>query len=168
MQSAKIKSVSDAVFLTDLKILLRKCQLMQHLPNKQPAIVFDIDGTLVQDQTWDSPIKSVIDFCNHCKDIGISTFIVTARGGWPSNVKNTKDSLQALGVCCDALFFRNPDQHNLGNFKTNVRQHIVENIDYNILMSLGDNIWDMGKFGGTGVLMKTNQFTNVITYEIKS
>jgi len=103
--SLETKIVSDTQFFQDLKILLRKCQLTSSLPGKQAAIVFDIDGTLVHDKTWDKPIWSVINFCNYCKDIGIATMIVTARGGWESNINNTKESLQQLGIECDAYVF---------------------------------------------------------------
>ena len=63
--SVEIKTVSDGQFLKDLKILLRKCQLTSYIKGKQPAIVFDIDGTMVYDKTWDKPIWSVINFCNY-------------------------------------------------------------------------------------------------------
>jgi len=164
--STQKRTVTEGKFLQDLKILLRKCQLISNVAGKQPAIVFDIDGTLVHDKTWDTPIWSVINFCNHCKDIGIATMIVTARGGWESNINNTKSSLQALGIQCDALFFRNPADHDLTEFKTNVRRYLSEAIDFNVLISIGDNEWDMGAWGGTGVLMQAHPASNVITYKI--
>jgi predicted secreted acid phosphatase len=160
------KTVSDAQFLQDLKILLRKCQLMSSINGKQSAIVFDIDGTLVHDKTWDQPIWSVINFCNYCKEIGIATMIVTARGGWDENIKNTKQSLQNLGIECDAMFFRKPNDYEIAAFKTNVRQYLSEVINFNILISIGDNDWDIGKWGGTGVLMSAHSSSNAITYNI--
>ena len=86
--------------------------------------MFDIDGTLVYDGTWNKPIHSVINFCNYCKEIGITTIIITARPGWESNIANTKNSLQELGIACDAFFFRKPDCHDLDNFKTTCRKYI--------------------------------------------
>jgi predicted secreted acid phosphatase len=165
--SAEIKTVSDNQFLQDLKILLRKCQLTCDVKGKQPAIVFDIDGTMVHDNTWDSPVWSVINFCNYCKDIGIATMIVTARGGWDANVNNTKNSLQELGVECDAMFFRKPDDNKIAEFKTNVRQYLSEVTGFNVLMSIGDNEWDMGQWGGVGVYMYAHPISNLITYQLR-
>ena len=166
--SLEIKTVSDTQFFQDLKILLRKCQLTSSLPGKQAAIVFDIDGTLVHDKTWDKPIWSVINFCNYCKDIGIATMIVTARGGWESNINNTKESLQQLGIECDAMFFRKPDDHKIEEFKTNVRQYLSNAIDFNVLISIGDNEWDMGRWGGVGVHMYAHPSSNIITYQLRN
>jgi predicted secreted acid phosphatase len=159
------KTVSDDQFFNDLKILLRKCQLMSQ-SDKQAAIVFDIDGTLVYDGSWDKPIWSVINFCNYCKDIGIATMIVTARGGWETNIEKTKQSLRDLGLSCDSFFFRKPDDHEIAKFKTNVRRYMNQATNFNVLISIGDNPWDMGQWGGTGVLMTAHPASNIISYEI--
>lgn len=158
--------VTDPEFLMILKVLLRKSQLLNNKDSKAAAIVFDIDGTMVQDGTWDSPIWSVINFCNYCKEIGMTTIIVTARPAWEENITATKKSLQKLGIRCDVFFFRRPDHTNLDEFKTSARHYISTTADYNILMSIGDNVWDIGKYGGTGVLMKTQPYTNAIYYQI--
>ena len=162
-----ISQVTDPEFLLILKVLLRQSQLLYSSDKKQPAVVFDIDGTLVHDNTWDSPIWSVINFCNHCKEIGFSTIIVTARPGWEHNMESTKNSLQKLGLRCDSFFFRHPDYKDLDQFKTQTREFISTDKNYKILMSIGDNEWDIGQYGGLGVLMKTNQYTNAISYEIR-
>ena len=160
------KCVSEDQFLQHLKILLRKCQLMSQIPGKQPAVVLDIDGALVHNGSWDTPIWSVINFCNHCKDIGIATMIVTARGGWPSNIENTAQSLQKLGIRCDALFFRKPNDHAIEEFKTNVRRHLSNALDFNVLISVGDTYWDYGEWGGIGVHMEAHPASNAITYQL--
>lgn len=160
--------VSETQFLQALKILLSTRQVLDYKPNMPNAVVFDIDGTLVYDHSWDKPIKSVIKFCNHCREIGVSPIIVTARPGWQENIEKTKESLQGLGIQCDALFFRKPDIEDLGSYKTNVREYITKNAKYNILISIGDNPWDYGKYGGTGVLMAAAPSSNVIKYQIIS
>ena len=162
------KCVTEDQFLQDLKILLRKCQLMSHIQGKQPLVLYDIDGTLVLNGSWETPIKSVINFCNYCKDIGIATMIVTARGGWETNIENTKRSLQKLGIQCDAMFFRNPDDYAIETFKTNVRRYLSNTLDFNILMSIGDNSWDYGEYGGIGVHMDASPKSNAVTYQLHS
>ena len=157
------KRIPDIEFLRDLKILLGKCQLISEIPNKHPAIVFDIDGTLLYENT-DIPITSVIKFCNYCKEIGIATMIVTARRGCDLNINATKKQLETFGLNCDAFYFRHPEETDIETFKTNVRKHLSENLNYNILMSIGDNLWDMGEWGGVGIHMAANN--NVITYQI--
>jgi hypothetical protein len=92
--------------------------------------------------------------------------IVTARGGWDTNISNTTKSLQKLGIQCDAMFFRKPDDHAIGKFKTNVRQHLSNTLGFNILMCLGDNAWDYGEFGGVGVHMEAHPASNAITYQL--
>jgi len=168
MLSEGEKTVSDMQFLQELKKLLRICQLIRDDAKKAPAIVFDIDGTLVHDGTWDKPVWSVINFCNYCKEIGITTIIVTARPGWEANITNTKNSLQELGIVCDAFFFRKPECTNLDDFKLSCRKHIDNVAQYNILLSIGDNPWDIGEYGGSGVLMKAHPSSNAITYTVKS
>jgi predicted secreted acid phosphatase len=159
------ESVTDQQFLLKLKVLLRKSQLLKN-NNKQQAVIFDIDGTLVHEHTWSNPIWSVINFCNYCKEIGIATIIVTARPAWDKNIELTKNALKKLGLNCDLFFFRKPDYEDLNNFKLSTRHYISTCENYNVLMSIGDNVWDIGEYGGTGILMKTTPYTNKIEYSI--
>jgi predicted secreted acid phosphatase len=161
----KNEYVTDQQFLLKLKVLLRKSQLLKN-NNKQQAVIFDIDGTLVHEHTWSNPIWSVINFCNYCKEIGIATIIVTARPAWDKNIELTKNALKKLGLNCDLFFFRKPDYENLNDFKLSTRAYISTYENYNVLMSIGDNVWDIGEYGGTGILMKTTPYTNKIEYSI--
>lgn len=159
------KRLADDAFLQDLKILLRKCQLILGNNTKQSAIVFDIDGTLLYEHT-DYPIWSVINFCNHCKEIGIATIIVTARPGFEQNITKTKEQLKQYGLNCDAFYFRAPRDNQITTFKTAVRKYLAEQLNYNVLLSIGDNPWDIGEYGGTGIHMAADALHNTITYQV--
>ena len=65
------------------------------------------------------------------------------------------------------MFFRKPDDNKIAEFKTNVRQYLSEVTGFNVLMSIGDNEWDMGKWGGVGVYMYAHPISNLITYQLR-
>jgi len=157
-------TIPDSDFNTLLKMILRSQQVFAN-PMIPGAVVFDIDGTLITEGSWIEPIKSVVDFCNFCKEeMGLGVFIVTARAGTNENIIHTKKMLKNFGIECDSIFFRTADYDDLDESKLRAREYITKNMTYNILMSIGDNPWDMGQYGGVGVLMKYQN--DKITYKV--
>ena len=159
-------TVNNSKFFDVLKTLLLSAKNINYKPNMQETIVLDLDGTIVYDGSWDNLILPVVKFINYCHNHGIKIIIVTARPGYENNVNKTKESLTNKSIICDRFFFLKPDFKNVRLFKTNAREYITKNLKLNILMSIGDNDWDMGEYGGLGVLMNASQ--DNITYKILS
>lgn len=158
--------VTHLQFFDVLKSLLSSAQVLNYKPNMGEAIVFDLDGTIIYDHSWDIPIKPMIDFINYCTQRNIKIIIITARPGFKNNIDNTRNSLEKLSIVCDNFFFKNPDFKDVKIFKINARDYVTKNLNLNILMSIGDNEWDMGEFGGLGILMKADKEN--ITYNLSS
>jgi hypothetical protein len=129
--------------------------------NYIPAVVFDIDGTIIQDgySYFDKSnlIDSIYGFYQYLQKRGdIRIFVITARGYKKFESKDDPYYLEVLkmlkGINC------HPDKLDLWDYnkyadvtiyKTEKRRELFQK--HNILMSLGDNDWDYGKFGGLGV-----------------
>tara|TARA_Y100000022_G_C12933035_1_gene232502 strand:- start:19 stop:507 length:489 start_codon:yes stop_codon:yes gene_type:complete len=127
----------------------------------KPCVVFDIDGTILVDGVY-SPrdeseiISNIYDFLMYIQDRGIDIFIITAR---PDNIHNrhgTKQMLDKLNIKYTYLYMWNLDVfNNHVSYKESARKEIFDN-NYNIIMSLGDNYWDYGDYGGLGVHIYDN------------
>lgn len=131
-------------------------EILAHYKNSmgamsKPMVVFDIDGTLLReaDQT---PIVPIVAFYREVQNMGISVSIVTNRVGTARVIKNTKRQLAEAGLSgYKSLFFRADRRCNPFVFKYTARRRISEN--YTVLMSVGDMLWDIGEYGGYGVLV---------------
>lgn len=127
----------------------------------KPAVVFDIDGTILKDDVY-SPknnndlILDVYNFLLQLQRMNIKIFIVTARPDNIINRKYTEEMLQNLGInyeyvyMLDLLIF-----DDVSTYKEMSREDIFIQ-GYNVLMSLGDNKWDYGAYGGLGVHIYDN------------
>jgi len=123
------------------------------LPNN-PSIIFDIDNTLIDD--YQVPIKPIIQIYNYCKSIFIQPIIITNRMGTHENVIYTKKQLTECGITgYNLIYFRHPNENNMWNPKIQSRKDVLLK-GYNTIMSIGDKPWDIGIYGGIGVLLPTN------------
>ncbi len=112
------------------------------------AVVFDIDGTLLND---DEPILPVVNFYNICKSLGYSLFIVTARDS--NGTQETIDQLYKMNITdYVSIYLRLPIYWDMTKYKTSCRESIV-NKGYNVVLSIGDSEWDIGQYGGYGILL---------------
>lgn len=117
-------------------------------PNQ--AIVFDIDDTLISTTTGQC-ITEVCNLYNHCRKKGYTIYIITARGGTPYGMNFTIKQLQHCGINgYKKVFFRPPATLNISLYKKNARKSIPETV----VMSVGDQAWDIGEYGGAGVLVQ--------------
>tara|TARA_A100001015_G_C14759584_1_gene620843 strand:+ start:221 stop:688 length:468 start_codon:yes stop_codon:yes gene_type:complete len=125
-----------------------------------PSVVFDIDGTILNDgvfspKDYDEVILNVYRFLLYLQSIDIPIFIITARPDYPHNRKETKKMLDKLGINYVKLYMHNQSENNHIDFKTKSRKNILDN-GYKVIMSLGDNYWDYGDYGGLGVHIYNN------------
>lgn len=136
---------------------------LQHYDNDEhiPCVVFDIDGTILNDGVY-SPsdsndiINSVYDFLQYTQRMGINIFIITARPENNLNRLGTEKMLKKLNINYTFLYMWDHDIFDNNTiFKEEARKEIFNN-GFNIIMSLGDNEWDYGDYGGLGVHIFNN------------
>lgn len=121
---------------------------MKHPNAENLAVVFDIDGTLLNENI---PITPVLNFYNICKDMGYNLFIITARDS--NGINETIEQLQSMNIDdYNSMYFRIPTYWDMYKYKESSRESII-NKGYNIVLSIGDSEWDIGKFGGYGILL---------------
>lgn len=112
------------------------------------ALVFDIDGTLMNDE---KPIQPVVDLYNIGKSLGFHIFIITARD--TNGVAETIAQLEKIGVIdYESMYFRLPIYWDMNEYKEKCRKSITDK-GYHVVLSIGDTAWDIGNYGGYGVLL---------------
>jgi predicted secreted acid phosphatase len=133
-------------------IVRRASYYLEHLTlPEMPAMVFDIDDTLID--TKNNPIVPVIQLFEYVKTLGITPFIVTNRTGNSGSDFYTREQLASHGIKgYKGIYFRDHTCRNLWIPKISARKHIYE-MGYNTVMSIGDKEWDVGDYGGVGVIV---------------
>lgn len=117
-----------------------------HCLSPKPAIVLDIDGTVLQNQP-DGSAKCVLIFrelCKCCEKAGITIFCVTARPDSDQgyNRRWTESQLRKCGIePVHELIMRPPDS-KFGPFKKEARSEIRAK-GYDVLVSIGDQWADL-------------------------
>jgi predicted secreted acid phosphatase len=124
------------------------------IPKTQNDIViFDIDDTLLRPYENNIPVTPVVDFYNFLIENNYNTAIITARVNTDLNLDYTIKDLNSIGINkYNFLILRPIDNINVYNFKEDARKSIYDK-GYNALMSIGDSYWDIGKYGGIGILV---------------
>ena len=146
----------NKIYKSLLKAFHNEIQMYDN-ENYKPCVVFDIDGTILVDGIY-SPednseiIHDVYNFLLYLQNsLDIDIFIITARPESRTNRMGTIDMLQRLGINYRYLYMWNQNIfRNHIKYKEEARKEIFEN-GYNVIMSLGDNYWDYGNYGGLGV-----------------
>lgn len=115
------------------------------------CVVFDIDETLIYlDGTI---IKPILDVYNFARNNGYNISIITARTGTVNVIRYTIDQLRRLNIKrYDSMFFRPTQHHDPLRFKEMSRKQVTDD-GLVIVMSIGDSNWDIGKYGGKGVIV---------------
>ena len=136
-------------------------KLLENKTKNNICVVFDIDGTIINDNVY-SPkserdiIIDVYKFLMSLQHVGVPIFIITARPDFTVNRNATSRMLDDLGIDYEYLYMWNRqvfDDHI--SFKEEARYDIHLH-GYDVIMSLGDNEWDYGKYGGLGVHIYNN------------
>lgn len=134
-------------------------QLINYIENinlpPNPAVIFDIDGTLINFDR--NPIYPIISFYHYCLYRKFTIFIVTARLGYHDNIIYTQNELKRNNITNYSGLYLLKHQDPV-RFKYMSRKHIAEK-GYNTILSIGDNDFDSGDYGGQGVLYNPHQNT---------
>ena len=124
--------------------------LQQTQFNPQQAVVFDIDDTLIDSETGLIMPKTVSLF-HYCVDRGYHVYIITARARTYDAVIYTINQLKHLGLTGYKLIaFRPPNEWDIPAYKLNARK----SIPHQVVMSVGDQQWDIGEYGGIGIIVR--------------
>lgn len=121
---------------------------------KNIAVVFDIDDTLLRPYDG-SPIRETLDIFYTVKNLNITPILITARADDPNVVLFTKKQLNNIGIGDVMTFFRPMNEYDIKIYKERARYTIQTVYKRKIVMSIGDKEWDMGKWGGVGILVKS-------------
>lgn len=121
------------------------------------TIVFDIDETLIRPDG--KVIFPILNLYNYSKEMGLVIILITNRLGDESGIKFTQSQLSNLGITgYKSIYFRR--SHKEGNpwrYKETARKHVFEQ-GLNIVMSVGDQPWDVGNYGGVGIQVPLYNF----------
>lgn len=121
--------------------------------DRKGIVVFDIDDTLLLPDCG-TGIPETVFFYNFVKDMGYKTVIITARIAYPENVDRTLADLKNIGVDnFESIYFRSETNTDVPRFKMVSRKNVNERYKEKVIMSVGDMIWDIGKYGGVGILL---------------
>jgi predicted secreted acid phosphatase len=117
------------------------------------VIIFDIDDTLIDSYTGQI-LWPVYNFYNYIKHLGIIPILITARSACLESINYTLNQLKYLGINgYQKIYFRPEDKIDLYSFKANSRKSLLDT-GFQILMSIGDMPWDIGEYGGYGILLR--------------
>ena len=131
------------------------------IPNNA-VIVYDIDNTLIDE--FGRPLEPIIRTYNYIKLKGITPVIISSRTGIPEVIDYTIKQLHDIGIeGYKYLYLRPEDKYDVTRFKLMARKDIHDRGQY-VIMSLGDQPWDYGKFGGMGIQIPTcnHSFRNAV------
>ena len=116
------------------------------------VVVFDIDDTLIHSNG--GCIIPMINVFNHVKDVGLTPIIITNRSGDTDTIDKTQKQLNECGIFgYKSLYFRKPTiSDNPYKYKESARRSIHER-GMTVVMSIGDQVWDIGRYAGIGMLV---------------
>lgn len=134
-------------------VTLDACRLIRRLrlPEK-PAVVFDIDDTLIYSLS-DRVVKPVHDLFECVKNLGITPVIVTYRSKLAAQY--TIKQLYRLGIDgYKLIYFRPSLSIDPWRYKAKARADVASQ-GYTVIMSVGDQEWDIrGQHTGVGVKIR--------------
>lgn len=117
----------------------------------RPAVIFDIDETLMARNG--TVIQPMLKLYNHVKMLCITPIIITNRPGEENVMAITKYELDLHGITgYYDVYFRDPEDMDFTRAKLRVRKNLSRK-GFDIIMSVGDRDWDIGQYGGVGILV---------------
>ena len=142
-----MKSYNE-ILINQINFAYNEINKMDLTTVKNPLVVFDIDGTLISHY---GQIEPVTKFYQWVKKNKINTGIITARtlnmADMTIKQLNTHD---IKGY--SQIYFRRNNVRDVRKAKEDSR-HDIERKGFTNIMSIGDASWDIGKYGGVGILL---------------
>lgn len=125
---------------------LRTQARLARLQGKRPPVVFDIDDTLVWNRGDDDvPIPPMVSLFKECIDMGLPTYVVTARNEkWRKETKKLMDGLKTGLVADETRLLMRKGGEEADVSKNNHRSSIADRHGQ-ILFSVGDQWWDIAR-----------------------
>lgn len=135
-----------------INLLTRLSRLTkQKNPKTNDVIVFDIDGTLIDENG--KAIDEIITAYFYVKNFGYQTAIITARPDITENIIYTLEQLRSHGITgYKFAYFLPLHKTDQATYKLLARKNITDK-GYNIVASVGDMPWDIGEYGGVGFIV---------------
>lgn len=116
---------------------------------KNPCIILDIDDTIINSLTNEVNID-VMNVYNLAVSRNIKVFIITARNFY--GLSYTYKQLHDIGITDTPIYFMDIYERNIPEYKKN-RRKLIKDLGYNCIISIGDMSWDIGEYGGIGILV---------------
>jgi len=124
-------------------------ELIKNVNN--PAVMFDIDDTLLYVPKTHGPLKPIIPIIrllNYCLNNNITVIIITARDS--RYLKETKAELKKWNIDYNYLYLRVFPQDDYYSFKSDIKKGFSKK--YNIVLSIGDQDQDIiGGYSGYSI-----------------
>lgn len=133
-------------------ILNKSVNYLKNIPkNENNCVIFDIDDTLINiNGKCIEQIKYIFDYS---KNNGFIPVIITNRSGTKNVIEYTTKQLYNCGITGHkSVYFRPPKKTDPYFYKKNARLHVKER-GLNTVMSFGDMPWDIGEYGGLGIII---------------
>ena len=131
---------------------------------KIPAIMFDIDDTLVN--YLGEPHREIIRIYRIAKNLGFKIVVITARADDYSN--QTQRELDSIGIVPDFLYLRSSED-NYNDFKIKKKDFLKNFYGIDIVLSIGDQWIDVnGKNSGYGIKLPSVQDKNLYVIKRKT
>lgn len=108
----------------------------------RPAVVFDIDSTLV---VGDTPIPSMCQLYQRAAELGVAVFVITARSS--KGKKDALDDLSRLGLPAPRHLFTHPSHQPLecardAALQKSIARSRIADKGYAVVLNVGDAVGD--------------------------
>ncbi len=105
----------------------------------KPAVIFDIDGTLINNNTKGNPkcVCSLRNLVRACAASRIAIFVVTARPDEPRNRQWTERQLSSCSIEPVEQLYMRPEEADFAKCKFQAREQI-RGQGFQVLLSIGD------------------------------
>lgn len=143
----RLDAMNDAIEILDLYAMGK----IRISPHKSPAVVFDIDDTLIDSET-EERIEPMYLLYKKVQRMGLTIFLITARS--KTYLSETKEELGKHGLTgYRTLFMVDNDIRIISKYPSVYREDkamrkakarkIIEDSGYDILLNIGDDPGDM-------------------------
>ena len=134
------------------------CNFLSKINTKNAVLSFDLDETLID--LSGNRKEDVCYIYNYAKKLGFKLAIITYRMYSNYSAEYTIEQLKKNNLDHYDFLYLCPNRTiDPWTFKRDSRKNITDK-GYHVVMSFGDEFWDIGEYGGIGVkIKKSNDLT---------